>query len=182
MKASFGTKCALSLTFVALAGCQAAPDVQQPAMVSPTTRVADGLTADATAEPGRDLEPALLAAGFDKAIEQAVDKGKPVCLSYSVDGSRKLDPPEALRSEIARRLSVAAFPGSDCGFEERPFVKASREIAMLYTVKFTQERQGSWLIEATAVYGNLGANGQAYRLQRSGGSWLAEPTGVSWIS
>ena len=127
-------------------------------------------------------EPGLLALGFSKAIEQTVHAGKPVCLSYSFDGSGPIDPPLEIVTALAKQLGVSAYPGSSCGSNAHPFVKGSGERAMLYALRFMKEKRGTWLLRATAIYGNLGAEGQAYHLRQTSRGWQAEPTGERWIS
>jgi hypothetical protein len=127
-------------------------------------------------------EPGLLTLGFAKALEQAVHTGKPVCLSYSIDNSGQIDPPEAIITALEKQLGLNSYPGTSCGFETHPFVKASGKTAMLYSLRFTREKEGTWLMRASAIYGNLGAEGQAYRLRKTRRVWQAEATGERWIS
>lgn len=127
-------------------------------------------------------EPGLLTLGFAKAVEQAVHPGKPVCLSYSIDNSGQIDPPEAIITALGKQLGVNSYPGTSFGFETHPFVKASGETAMLYSLRYAHEKGGTWLLRASAVYGSLGAEGQAYRLRKTKRGWQAEATGERWIS
>lgn len=150
--------------------------VTEPGASPPSASMAAAVETVASGSPG------LLALGFEKAIDQTIHAGKPVCLSYSLDQAAQMDPPEALRASIAVRLKVPAYPGSLCGFGSAPFVKATGETAMLYTAQFKRERQGTWLLRASAIYGNLGAEGQGYRLHRTKSGWRAEPTGERFIS
>jgi len=152
------------------------------AAFAPLDMAADGLAAGRPGSNAVSREPGLLTLGFAKAVEQAVHPGKPVCLSYSIDNSAPIDPPDAILAAIGKQLGVNAYPGTSCGFETHPFVKASGETAMLYSLRFTLEKGGTWLLRASAAYGNLGAEGQAYRLRKAGRGWQAEPTGERWIS
>jgi hypothetical protein len=61
--------------------------------------------------------------------------------------------------------------------------KATGEPGCVYSVHF-ERRIGSneFIVVTAAVYGGLGGIGIYYRVKKSNGKWIAEPTGESWIS
>jgi hypothetical protein len=160
---------------------------------APVTTGAPGAPAGAPA-PGAGqagataAEPQLpvdqLEAMFRAAIAQAKPFPPQKAVCFGVDGAdRKLtDPPEALRQALARELGLPGFPASECAFDIFPYVTASRDQAMLYTVRVMEKKPAGLRFMAVATYGNLGANGAEFRLVRSAGRWVSEPTGLRVVS
>lgn len=152
------------------------------AAFAPLDEAEDGLVASQSGSNTILREEGMLALGIAKATEQTVHAGKPICLSYAIENSGMIDPPPDLVAAIGKQLGVDAHPGTSCGFSAHPFIKASGETAMLYSIRYTQEKGSTWLLRASAVYGSLGAQGQSYRLRKTRRGWQAEATGERWIS
>lgn len=132
------------------------------------------------------LSPEQLDLAFKLAVEQAAPATKKVAVCLSLrpsDAAAEVNPPLALRQRVGARLGRIVTPASECAFDTTPFVIASGERAILYTVRVRDRRlDGFATILASAVYGNLGAQSRGYRLIRKGGLWTAEPTGEWAVS
>jgi hypothetical protein len=125
-----------------------------------------------------------LEAMFRAAIGQAkpFDPQKAICFGIDERDRTLSDPPEALLQMLARELGLPGFPASECSFDIYPYVTASRDQAMLYTVRFMEKSDAGLRFMAVATYGNLGANGEEFRLVRREGRWIPEPTGLRVVS
>jgi hypothetical protein len=121
---------------------------------------------------------------FRSAIAQAkpFPPQKAVCFGIDEQDRTPSDPPEALRHLLARELGLPGFPASQCSFDIYPYVTASRDQAMLYTVRVMERNEAGIRFMAIASYGNLGANGAEFRLVQREGRWVPEPTGLRVVS
>ena len=132
------------------------------------------------------LSEAQLKVMFASAIEQARPYGGKSAVCYGirdVDTGETRAAPATIGAYLERELKLPAFPASQCAFETFPFVIATREEAMLYTIRIDRvARDGVVTFWAAASYGNLGANAQEFRLERRGSGYVAVPTGVGVIS
>lgn len=145
-----------------------------------------GPGADPTPNPaaGARLPIDQLEAMFRAAIAQAkpFPPQKAVCFGIDEQDGKLADPPEALRQALARELGLPGFRASECSFDIYPYVTASREQAMLYSVRVMEKNDAGIRFMAVATYGNLGANGEEFRLVRRAGRWVPEPTGLRVVS
>ena len=136
----------------------------------------------------KELSLEQLDLAFGLAIEQAPsvlpENATAVCLAIRPVGTTvEQDPPASLRDRISARLGRTAHPVSECGFETTPFVTASGEQAILYSVRVRERgADGSATILASATIGNLRGQTRGYRLVRKSGAWTAEPTGEWSVS
>jgi hypothetical protein len=125
---------------------------------------------------------------LDAMFRAAIAKAKPfppqkaICFGIDEQDRTLSDPPEALRHQLARELGLPGFPASQCSFGLYPYVTASRDQAMLYTVRVIEKNGAGIRFMAIATYGNLGASGEEFRLVRRAGRWVAEPTGLRAVS
>lgn len=123
---------------------------------------------------------------FRAAIAQAKPFPPQKALCFEVQSTARLnrtEMPKGLRDRLARELGLPAYPASECGSDIYPFVIASREQAMLYSVRVEEaEERDVVRFWAIATYGNVGANGREYRLVMSAGKWVATPTGLMVVS
>ncbi len=125
-----------------------------------------------------------LEAMFRAAIAQAKPSPPQKAICFGIDERDRTlsDPPEALRQVLAQGLGLPGFPASQCGFDIYPYVAASRDQAMLYTIRVMEKDDAGIRFMAVATYGNLGANGEEFRLVRRAGRWVSEPTGLRVVS
>lgn len=160
--------------------------VTEPQMAPAETRA---VAAEPFAKGDADvtgLTPEQIDVMFAAALEQArpLAGQTAVCLAMSTDGGGwRRDPPASTLRTFATRTSLPVLPASRCAFEVFPYVIASGERAMLYTVE-AEPKDGERSISfwAHAIYGNLGANGAKFILRRRGSNWYADPTGERAIS
>lgn len=138
--------------------------------------------ANPPAEPRLPMDQ--LEAMFRAALAQAkpFPPQKAVCFGIDEQDRTLSDPPEALRHLLARELGLPGFPASQCSFDIYPYVTASRDQAMLYTVRVMERNTAGIRFMAVATYGNLGANGEEFRLVQRAGRWVFEPTGLRVVS
>lgn len=123
---------------------------------------------------------------FDAAVAQA-GPGKDtnaICVGMQGRNDRwTRDPPQMAVTYLSKKLGLPAVAASKCGSDLTPFLIQTRQKATLYTVKVeARDPPGILTFWATAVYGNLGANGMQYRLQRRGDRWVPQVTGLSVVS
>jgi hypothetical protein len=123
---------------------------------------------------------------FDAAAAQA-GPGKDtnaICVGMQGRDDRWThDPPQMAVTYLSKKLGLPAVAASKCGSDLAPFLIQIRQKAILYTVKVeARDPPGTLTFWATAVYGNLGANGMQYRLQRKGDRWVPQFTGLSVVS
>ncbi|HEX8448210.1 MAG TPA: hypothetical protein VF652_01345 [Allosphingosinicella sp.] len=175
-------------TLALLAAC--APRQETPVREGAGSPAASGAPAKAAA--GRDAnEAAVLGAAARLPLDQleamfraAIAQTRPfapqkaVCFGIDEPDRTLGDPPEALRQKLARELGLPGFPASQCAFDIYPYVAASRDQAMLYTVRVMEKSGDGVRFLAVATYGNLGASGEEFRLVRRSGGWVCEPTGL----
>ncbi len=145
----------------------------------------------ASGRSGRDVpapEPQVPADQIEAMFRAAVAQAKPfspqkaVCFGIDAQERTLRDPPEALRRLLSRELGLPGYPASQCSFDIYPFVTATREQAMLYTIRVIDAKGAGILFMAMATYGNLGAQGQEFRLVRRNGRWTPVPTGLRVMS
>lgn len=142
----------------------------------------------APAEPAdvTGLTADQIEAMFDAAAAQA-GPGKDtnaICVGMQGRDDRwTRDPPPMAVTYLSKKLGLPAVAASKCGSDLAPFLIQTRQKAILYTVKVeARDPPGTLTFWATAVYGNLGANGMQYRLQRRGDRWVPQFTGLSVVS
>jgi hypothetical protein len=162
-------------------GREAAPAAASGAPVE-TPRPGVGQAAAPAAGPRLPVDQ--LEAMFRAAMAQAKPFPPQKAVCFGIDGEDRevTDPPEALRQALARELGLPGFPASQCSFDIYPYVTASRDQAMLYTVRVMETNSAGLRFMAIATYGNLGANGEEFRLVRRAGRWVPEPTGLRVVS
>lgn len=135
--------------------------------------------------PASVSEAEQLEVMFRAAIDQVAPAPpqKAICFGIESGTGRLEDPPQHLLRRWPDVLGLPTYPASSCSFDIFPFVTATGEQAMLYTVKIERrESGGAALFWATATYGNLGAEGRQFKLKRKGGKWIVEPTGLRVMS
>lgn len=141
---------------------------------------------DSTPVKQRPISNEQLAVMFDLAVGQVrpLPEHKAICVGLQGIGERQMrDAPVSIIRQLAIAVRLPAYPNSRCGFDVFPFVTEGNAKAMLYTVKIEKmDRNGIITFWATAIFGNLGAEGTQYQLVRSRGKWLARSTGGQVIS
>jgi len=179
---------ALILSCMALlAGCARGKEMPgRESAASSAPAMAPGPFGDQAATPGAGsrLPMDQLDAMFRAAIAQTkpFPPQKAVCFGIDEQDRTLSDPPEALRQLLARELGLPGFPASQCSFDIYPYVTASRDQAMLYTVRVLERSDAGIRFMAIATYGNLGASGEEFRLVRREGRWVPESTGLRVMS
>lgn len=134
---------------------------------------------------GEGISDRQLIAMFGQALAQGapLTEAKAVCLGFQGAQDNGIrDAPAFVIKLLAPSIGLPVLPASECSMDTVPRNAATREQAVLYTVKV--EHLGDAItFMATAVFGNLGVKGTQYRLRSlRGGGFAAEPTGLTVLS
>lgn len=194
---------------IVLPGCRGTSDLSGSAVSYPASTSAEAVSAIPEMAPAsppapspnfssvRPLAPAepadvtgfttdQIEAMFDAAAAQAGpgEDTNAICVGMQGRDDRwTRDPPQMAVTYLSKKLGLPAVAASKCGSDLTPFLIQSRQKAILYTVKVeARDPPGTLTFWATAVYGNLGANGMQYRLLRKGDRWVSQSTGLSVVS
>lgn len=132
------------------------------------------------------LDDTQIDAMFIAAVAQAQpgEEKRAICVGLQGLTDRAVaDAPARVVRRLGEELRLPAVPASQCRNGAYPVVIATEANAILYTVKVeSRDRHGVLTFWATAVFGNMGAQGTQFRLVRKAGHWMAEPTGLSVLS
>lgn len=132
------------------------------------------------------LDGTQIDAMFAAAVAQTQpsEEKRAICVGMQGLADRAVaDAPARVVRRLGEELQLPAVPASQCRDGLYPIVIATEANAILYTVKVeSRDRSGVLTFWATAVFGNMGAQGMQFRLVRKAGRWVAEPTGLSVFS